>query len=151
MLRLATPAEADLVYDLGCGDGAISLEVARTCGARCVGFDIDEVHLASARTAAEAHDLSALLEYRNDDVLELDFSPATVLVIFLVPNMLAVLAPKFRQMKAGTRIVSYHFPLPDWPPVSTEETDHPHTAPPATTSVYYYVVEGPSSDGEPSE
>ena len=62
MLRLSAPTETDLVYDLGCGDGAISLEVARARGARCVGFDIDEVHLASARTAAEAHDMSALLE-----------------------------------------------------------------------------------------
>lgn len=57
MLEVSGITHGDLVYDLGCGDGAISLEVARQLGARCVGFDIDPVFLASARANADAQDL----------------------------------------------------------------------------------------------
>lgn len=142
MVELARICATDIIYDLGCGDGAICFGVARVSTARCVGFDIDEVHLATARKHALAIGIPAeQVEFRNDDVLHLDLSPATVILVFLVPNMLQPLVEKFRNMPDGTRIVSFHFPLPNWiDPDHAVMVDHPHQPPPATTSMYSYVV-----------
>ena len=141
MIELGRIEDTDVVYDLGCGDGAICFGVARACRARCVGFDIDEVHLSTARRQAAAAGISKeQIDFRCDDVLELDLSPASVLVMFLVPNMLEALMEKFRRMTEGTRILSFHFPLPVWQPEETRVVDHPHHPPPATTNMYSYTV-----------
>ena len=63
-----------------------------------------------------------------------------LLVMFLVPNMLEPLMEKFRRMTEGTRILSFHFPLPVWQPEETRVVDHPHHPPPATTNMYSYTV-----------
>jgi hypothetical protein len=109
-----------------------------------VGYDIDAVHLATARRrAAECSpEMENLLEFRSDDIFALDFSPASVVVMFLVPNMLEPLSKKFKDLPAGTRLMSYHFPLPaaEWSPVQVRHADHPHHPPPQTTKVYAYVV-----------
>ena len=143
MLELGIITAGDVVYDLGCGDGAISIEAARV-GARVTGFDIDLVHLATAKKRAEAEGLDIC--YRSDDIFEVDFSAATVLVMFLVPNMLKPLSPIFKALKPGTRILSYHFPLPsdDWEPRAQLEVDDPLKPPPATSFVYFYTVPGSS-------
>lgn len=141
MVELCRVGDDDVVYDLGCGDGALTLGVARHCKARCVGFDIDEVHLATARRAAREQQVDvAQVEFRSDDVLALDLSGATVLLVFLVPNMLKELLPKFAQLPCGTRIGVYHFPLPEWEPAAVAEAEHPLQPAPATTKLYAYEV-----------
>lgn len=71
---------SDIVYDLGCGDGLISLAVGRV-GAKCIGFDIDLVHLSTAKKLATQEGLDKLVEFRSDDILNLDLSEATCLVM----------------------------------------------------------------------
>ena len=132
-------ADIELTWT-GCGDGAISLHFAKTKGVRCVGFDIDLVHLSTARKKAADYGVSQLLEFKSDDIFEVDFSPASVLVMFLVPNMLTALVDKLRAMPPGTRIISYHYPLPSWEPKEVHDAAHPHHPPPALTSIYFYLA-----------
>jgi len=136
MLEMGKVGVGDTVFDLGCGDGVISLAAARA-GAKVTGFDIDQVHLSTARRRAAEEELK--IEFRCDDIFEMDYE-CGVLVMFLVPNMLEPLRARFKSMPAGTRILSYHFPLPAWEADQVREVDHPHHAPPATSTVYLYVV-----------
>jgi SAM-dependent methyltransferase len=141
------------VFDLGCGDGAISLAVAAT-GASCVGFEIDAVHLATARRRlAEGPALAGPLEFSNRDIFELDFAACNCLVMFLVPNMLAPLSAIWLQkLRPGTRILSYNFPLPaPWVPEQTREADHHNKPPPAITTVYFYKAGAHADSDAPPE
>jgi predicted RNA methylase len=80
MIELGSIKSTDVVYDLGCGDGLISLAAGRV-GARCIGFDIDMIHLNTAKKLALKEGLDQLVEFRSDDVLTLDLSEATCLVM----------------------------------------------------------------------
>lgn len=141
MIELGRVGDADVVYDLGCGDGAITLGVAKHCRARCVGFDIDTVHLATARRNAREQGVDeGQVQFRSDDVLTLDMTEATVILIFLVPNMLQELLPKFAALPTGTRIIVFHFPLPEWEPTAVVDAEHPLQPPPAMTKLYAYEV-----------
>ena len=138
----STTGPGDHVFDLGCGDGAISLAVGAT-GASCVGFEIDEVHLSTARRRlAQSPALAGSVQFSDQDIFEVDFTACNCIVLFLVPNMLAPLSAIWvKSLKPGTRILSYNFPLPEpWVPEQTREADHHNKPPPATTTVYFYRV-----------
>jgi cyclopropane fatty-acyl-phospholipid synthase-like methyltransferase len=121
MLRLAAVRKDDVVYDLGCGDGRIVISAARYFGARGVGVDIDPRLIEEANAAARAAGVSQRARFAVQDLFTTDFSEATVITLFLYPDMNARLLPKFRSdLRPGTRIVSHQFRIGDWQPARIE-------------------------------
>jgi SAM-dependent methyltransferase len=121
MLRLAAVRPGDLVYDLGCGDGRIVVTAARDFGARGVGIDIDPRRIEEANALARANGVQAQVRFAVQDLFKTDFSEATVLALYLYPELNAKLLPKLRaELKPGTRVVSHQFRIGDWPPDRSE-------------------------------
>ena len=123
MLALAAVTSDDVVYDLGCGDGRIPIAAARTYGARAVGLDIDPRRIEESRTNARAAGVEHLVEFRLEDVLAADVSPATVVTLYLLSSSNAKLRPILtRQLRPGARIVSHAFSMgPEWPADKVEK------------------------------
>jgi cyclopropane fatty-acyl-phospholipid synthase-like methyltransferase len=121
MLRMAGVRAGDLLYDLGCGDGRIVITAAREFGARGVGIDIDPRRIEEANTFARLTGVSDRVRFAVQDLMQTDFSEATVVSLYLFPELNARLLPKFRrELKPGTRIVSHQFGIGDWKPDRTE-------------------------------
>jgi SAM-dependent methyltransferase len=127
MLRLAGVSRSDVVYDLGSGDGRIPIAAARGHGARGVGIELDGRMIERARCNAREAGMERLVEFRQEDLFGADLSKATVVTLFLFPEMNRRLAPKlFAELRPGTRIVSHRFGLGDRPPdMSVEADGHP--------------------------
>jgi precorrin-6B methylase 2 len=118
MLDVAGVTAADVVYDLGSGDGRIVVQAARKYGARAVGIELDpELNKRAARNAQKAG-VADKVTFLRADFFKTDLSPASVVTLFLSPNINARLQPKLRrELKPGARIVSHRFPMPpDWKP-----------------------------------
>jgi SAM-dependent methyltransferase len=123
MLDMARVTPADVVYDLGSGDGRIPITAAQKYGAHAVGIEIDPtlVHEANSRLAKSG--VADRVRFINQDLFEADISAASVVAVYLLPRVLDRLAPKLRQeLRPGTRIVSNQYHFGDgWPP--DEERD----------------------------
>ena len=116
MLKLAGVTKGDVVYDLGCGDGRIVIAAARDFGARGVGIDIDPERIAESRENARTADVMHRVTLREEDLFEADIREATVVTLFLWPSLNLKLRPKLlKDLKPGTRIVSYIHNMGDWP------------------------------------
>lgn len=117
MLRLAEVKKNDIVYDLGCGDGRIVIAAARDFGARGVGIDIDPQRIAESLENAGKAGVTRRVRFREDDLFEADVHDATVVTLFLWPSLNLKLRPKLeRDLRPGTRIVSYIHDMGDWAP-----------------------------------
>ena len=118
MLDVAQVTPADVVYDLGSGDGRIVVEAARKYGARAVGIELDPELNKKAMKNAEKAGVAGKVSFVRADFFKTDLSEATVVTLFLSPNINARLQPKLRrELKPGARIVSHRFPMPpDWKP-----------------------------------
>jgi ribosomal protein L11 methylase PrmA len=116
MLTLAEVKEGDVVYDLGCGDGRIPIAAAKR-GARGVGIDIDPRRIAESKANARTAGVESRVEFRLQDAMTIDVSPATVVTLYLLSASNAKLRPILtRQLKPGSRIVSHAFSMgPEWP------------------------------------
>jgi len=124
MLTLAKVTKNDVVYDLGCGDGRILIAAAKTYGARGVGIDIDPVQVAAATAAAQAAGVSDKVTFKVGDIFDpsVTFSDATVVTLFLLPELNLRLQPRLRELKRGTRVVSNSFDMGTaWPPDKAEQ------------------------------
>jgi cyclopropane fatty-acyl-phospholipid synthase-like methyltransferase len=120
MLRLARVAADDMVYDLGCGDGRIVIAAARDFGARGVGIDLDPRRIEEANAAARSVGVSGRVRFAVQDLFKTDFSEASVVTLYLFPELNARLAPKLRaELKPGARVISHQFLMGDWPPDTT--------------------------------
>jgi len=116
MLRLAKVGPADMVYDLGCGDGRIVIAAAERHGARGVGIDIDPRRIEEANEAARRAGVSQQVRFAVQDLFATDFSSATVVALYLFPELNAKLRPKLlADLKPGARVVSHQFGIPGWP------------------------------------
>ena len=126
MLEIARVERSDMVYDLGCGDGRIVVTAARRYGCRGVGIDIDPQRIAEARANAREAGVTRLVDFRVADLFQSDFSQATVVTLYLLPEINLRLRPQlWRQLRVGTRIVSHDFTMGnDWPPERTERVEH---------------------------
>ena len=118
MLDLAKVGPKDVVYDLGSGDGRIAIAAARR-GARALGIDIDPARVDEARRNAARAKLEDRVRFVQGDLFELDLSPATVITLYLLPQLNLRLRPTLQAMKPGTRIVSHGFDMGDWTPQRT--------------------------------
>lgn len=120
MLSMAQVTSRDTVYDLGCGDGRVVIAAAQRHGARAVGFDLDPARVNEARSNAGEHGLGNRVDFRQVDLFTVDLSPATVLTLYLLPDVNLRLRERILgSMRPGARVVSHDFDMGDWEPDST--------------------------------
>jgi precorrin-6B methylase 2 len=123
MIELAGVKKGDTVYDLGSGDGRIVITAAKK-GARAVGFDVDGDLVKESRENIRKAGVQERAEIRQQDILTVDLSPASVITMYLLPDVNLKLKPNiFSQMKPGSRIVSHAFDMGDWKPDKTERVN----------------------------
>ncbi len=124
MLQLANVTADDIVYDLGSGDGRIVIAAARDFGARAVGVEIDpKLVRESQQNAQDAH-VSTRVQITQGDLFQVNLEEATVVTLFLLPGINEMLAPKFlKELRPGTRIVSYRHDMGEWQPDKTIRVD----------------------------
>lgn len=134
MLTMAEVGPDDIVYDLGSGDGRLVISAVRDYNAKKgVGVDLDPVRVAEARANAKAGGVADRAIFYEGDLFEFDFSEATVLTMYLLPDMILKLRPTIQSsMKPGSRVVAHDFHMGDW------VSDKHQTLNGRT--VYYWVV-----------
>lgn len=124
MLELAEVTEDDVVYDLGSGDGRVPIEAAQEYGARGVGIEIKPDLVQRARRNAKLSGVSEKVQFRQQDIFEADFSDATVVTMYLFPDVNIKLRPMlFEQLEPGARVVSHSFDMNEWEPDTTANVD----------------------------
>ena len=124
MLRLADVKKGDVLYDLGSGDGRIPVTAARKYGVRAIGIDIDADRIKEANANATRRGVTRLVKFRQQNLFEANFAEATVVTLYLLPDLNLKLRPQLlAQLKPGTRVVSHQFDMGDWKPDKTLETN----------------------------
>ena len=121
MLRLANVTPGDVVYDLGCGDGRIVISAVRQLNnVRGVCVDIDPQRIAESRENARKAGVADRVRFLNQDLLATDIRDATVVMLFLSPELNLKARPKLlRELRPGTRVVSHWHDMGDWKPQQT--------------------------------
>jgi precorrin-6B methylase 2 len=132
MLRLANVKKGDVLYDLGCGDGRIVVTAAKQYGATGKGFDIDPQRISEANANAKKAGVADKVTFVNADLFETDLNKASVITLYLLPDVNMKLRPKILALKPGTRIVSHAFDMGDWTPDKTETVDG--------ATIYFWTV-----------
>ena len=124
MLKLARVTPDDVVYDLGSGDGRIPITAAQKYGAIGVGVELQPRLIEIAKDNAVKAHVADRVWFLNQDLFETDLGPATVIALYLLPQMNQKLAPKLRRLRPGTRIVTHYYDLgPDWPPDDSQDVN----------------------------
>jgi SAM-dependent methyltransferase len=134
MLEIANVGSNDIVYDLGSGDGRIPITAVRRFNAqRAVGVDINPERVREANENAQQANVTDRVEFREQDLFETDLSGASVVTLYLLPDVNLRLRPKLlRELKPGSRIVSHSFDMGDWEPEKTEQVEG--------RTIYYWTV-----------
>jgi SAM-dependent methyltransferase len=133
MFELANVTAADTVYDLGSGDGKIVIAAAKRFGATGVGIEYDADLVKHATCLAAAEGVADRVRFVQGDIFASDFSDATVVAIYLTPQVNLRLMPKLLALRPGTRIVAYSFAIGDWEPDAQVDSF-------GDGSVFFYVV-----------
>lgn len=145
MLKVAKVGKNDVVYDLGCGDGRIVITAAKKYGARGIGVDIDPQRIKESNENAQKAGVADRVKFLQQDLFTLDFKDATVVTLYLLPQLNLKLRPKLlSELKPGTRIVSHAFDMGDWKP---EQTMSVSSGDQVDRTIYYWVV--PPRDAKP--
>jgi len=140
MLRLANVRKGDVLYDLGSGDGRIAITAAKRYGIRSVGIDIDPERIREATENAKKAGVTHLVQFRQEDLFKADFKEATVVTLYLLPDLNVKLRPRlWNELKPGTRIVSHQFEMGTWKPEKKLESNG--------RSVYFWTI--PPKDKQP--
>jgi ubiquinone/menaquinone biosynthesis C-methylase UbiE len=136
MLTLAHVTRADVVYDLGCGDGKIVIAAARQYGARGVGIDIDPQRIREAKEKARAAGVTDRVRFVLGDIFDpaIPIGDATVVTLYLLPSLNERLRPRlWRELKPGTRVVSNSFTMgAEWPADRNEQV--------GTFNIYLWTI-----------
>lgn len=133
MLELADPREGEKLYDLGCGDGRIPITAAKRYGVRGVCIDIDPARIREARANVIAAGVEDLVEVRQEDLFETDFSDADIVTLYLLPRLNLELRPRLqKELRPGARVVSHSFHMGDWEPDARREV--------SGNTVYLWVI-----------
>ncbi|MDJ0567560.1 MAG: methyltransferase domain-containing protein [Pleurocapsa sp. MO_192.B19] len=137
MLELANVSSDDILYDLGSGDGRIPITAAEKYGTRSTGVEIDPELVRRSRENAESANVADNVEFLQQDLFEIDLSEATVVTLYLLPDVNLELRSKLLQeLEPGTRVVSHDFNMGEWQPEQVVRVQGPtrqHT-------LYYWVV-----------
>jgi precorrin-6B methylase 2 len=121
MLAMAKVTKDDVVCDLGCGDGRIVITAARRYGCRAIGYDLDPLRIQEARKNAAEHGVAHLVTIEQKDVLKADLGDASVVTLYMGPELNARLIPQLHKLRPGSRIVSHEFAIGDLTPDKTVE------------------------------
>jgi SAM-dependent methyltransferase len=118
MLDVAKVKTGDVVYDLGCGDGRMVIAAAKKFGTRGYGVDLDPARIREARANAKKEGVEKLVTFQVGDLYKTDIKEATVVMLYLLPELNRRLIPKlFAELKPGARVVSHDFDMgQSWPP-----------------------------------
>jgi SAM-dependent methyltransferase len=118
MLDVANVRIGDVVYDLGCGDGRMVIAAAKKYGTRGVGVDLDPARIREARAHAKQAGVESLVTFKVADLFQTDLREATVVLLYLLPELNRRLKPKlFAELQPGARVVSHDWDMgKDWPP-----------------------------------
>jgi SAM-dependent methyltransferase len=137
MLQLVEVKPTDVVYDLGCGDGRVVIAAAKRYRARGVGVDIDPKRITESRANARQAGVVDRVKFLQQDLFETDIREATVVTLYLLPQLNRQLRPKLlSDLRPGTRVVSHDFDMDDWPPdkvIYVPGSTYEHT-------VFYWVI-----------
>jgi tRNA G37 N-methylase Trm5 len=140
MLRLANVQKGDVLYDLGSGDGRIPITAARRYGIRATGIDIDPERIREANENAKKAGVTHLVQFRQENLFTAEFRDATVITLYLLPDLNVKLRPKlWNELKPGTRIVSHQFEMGAWKPEKRLESNG--------RTIYFWTV--PPKDKQP--
>jgi hypothetical protein len=120
MLNLAHVGASDFVIDLGSGDGRIPIAAGRN-GARALGVELDDKLLEKARNAAQSAGVSGRVSFRKEDLFRTPLEEATVITLYLLPELNVRLRPRLLSLRPGTRVVSHQFPMGDWRPDTVDD------------------------------
>lgn len=121
MLEMAEVKKGDVVYDLGCGDGRIVVTAAKKYGVKAVGFDIDPQRVREALENVRSNKVAHLVTIRQEDIFKLDLREASVVTLYLLPDLNVRLMPQLAKLKPGSRIVSHDFDMRGAKPVQTHQ------------------------------
>jgi ribosomal protein L11 methylase PrmA len=140
MLRIANVQKGDVLYDLGSGDGRIAITAAKKYGIKATGIDIDPERIREANENAKKAGVNNLVQFRNEDLFQADFKDATIVTLYLLPDLNVKLRPKlWNELKPGTRIVSHQFEMGTWKPEKKLESNG--------RTIYFWTV--PPKDKRP--
>jgi SAM-dependent methyltransferase len=115
MLELAEVTGKDVLYDIGCGDGRIVITAARRYGTRGVGIDIDPAMIKASERNAAAAGLERQVRFIATDATKADFSEATVVTLYLLPESNALMRPLLEaQLRPKSRVVCHNYAIPGW-------------------------------------
>jgi len=128
MLELAAVTARDHVIDLGSGDGRIVITAARRFGASGLGVEIVPDLVQTSRERAHTAGVGDRVEFREKDLFATDLGAATVVTMYLLPDVNLQLRPRLLALAAGTRIVSHDWDMGDWAPDRTVTVDVPDKA-----------------------
>lgn len=133
MLALARVGASDHVVDLGCGDGRILIAAARGRGASGYGVDIDPARIREAKANARRAGVEERIRFEVRDLFETPIREATVVAIYLLPEVNLQLRPRLlSELRPGTRVVSHAWDMGDWRPDATATVE--------TAQVYLWIV-----------
>ena len=142
MLQAAKVTNEDYVIDLGSGDGRIVILAAKRFGARGLGIEINPELVARSRENARNAGVDSRVSFREQDLFKTDLSPASVVTLYLLPEVNMQLRPKLLQLRPGTRVVSHDFDMEDWEPdrkLTVDAPDKPIGLG-KTSNVYLWIV-----------
>jgi SAM-dependent methyltransferase len=128
MLQLARVGARDYVIDLGSGDGRIVILAARRFGARGLGIEIDPRLVEESRANARSAGVETRASFREQDLFKTDLAPASVVTLYLLPEVNLLLRPRLLALRPGTRVVSHDWDMAEWVPDQTVIVDVPEKA-----------------------
>ncbi len=134
MLKAANVKPTDLVYDLGAGDGKIAIAAAKNFGATAVGIEYNKEMADLATRNTQRAGVADKVKIINGDIFVEDFSKATVVTMYLLPDLNLKIRPTILKMAPGTRIVTNSFNMGDWEPDDKVGTGY--------AQGYFWVVPG---------
>ena len=133
MLQIAKVTADDVLYDLGCGDGRLVITAAKEMGARGVGVDMNPTRIRESRENALRAQVKDRVTFLEQDLFKTDIRDATVLSLYLLPEVNLRLRPKIlREMKPGSRVVSHDYGMGEWEPDEYEYA--------GVDSIYFWIV-----------
>jgi len=127
MLEMARIKPGETLYDLGCGDGRILIAAVEKYKVKAVDVEISPKLVTRASNSIAKAGLENRAKVIQGDLLNVDFSGADVVTIYLATPLNEQLRPRLEKyLKPGARVVSHDYEIPGWKPTRTDKTDGPH-------------------------